>query len=163
MSKTVEHDAPAVQFLRRAGVEFTVHCHACEDGGGTETWAKELGVDEHSIVKTIVLQGDGKPLIVMMHGDMRASVKELARVAGVKAVLPCSPEKARAYTGYETGGISPFGTYMQIPVYMEETILNLRKIYVNAGKKGCLIGMDPYDAVKILQPALVKVGSARGT
>jgi Cys-tRNA(Pro) deacylase len=163
MNKAAQHDAPVVQFLRRAGVEFTVHCYECEEGGGTEACAKALGIDEHSIVKTIVLEGDGKPLIVLMHGDMRASVKELAKVSGVKAIIPCSPEKTRAYTGYEAGGISPFGTYMNIPVYMEETILNLRKVYINAGKRSCLVGIDPYDAVKILHPSLVKVGSARGT
>jgi Cys-tRNA(Pro) deacylase len=164
MSETVQHDAPAIQYLRRAGVAFTVHCYMCEEGSSTtEACAKALGVDEHSIVKTIVLEGDGKPLIVLMHGDMRASVKELAKVAGLKAILPCSPDKARAYTGYEVGGISPFGTYMKIPVYMEETILNLRKVYINGGRGGCLVGIDPYDAVKILNPTLVKVGSARGT
>ncbi len=161
MSKTAQHDAPVVHFLRREGVEFTVHCYECEESGGTEACAKALGVDEHSIVKTIVLEGDGEPLMVLMHGDMRASVKELAKVAGVKMIIPCSPGKARGYTGYEAGGISPFGTYMKVPVYMEETILNLRKVYINAGKKGCLVGMDPYDAVKILHPVLVKVGSAR--
>jgi Cys-tRNA(Pro) deacylase len=163
MNEAAQHDAPVVQHLRTAGVAFTVHSYAFEEGGGTEACAKELGVDEHSIVKTIVLEGDGKPLIVLMHGDMRASVKELAKVAGLQKILPCSPEKARAYTGYEAGGISPFGTYMKIPVYMEESILNLRKVYINAGKKGCLVGMDPYDAVKLLQPTLVKVGSARAS
>jgi Cys-tRNA(Pro) deacylase len=163
MSGALQQDAPVEQFLRGAGVEFTVHCYAFEEGGGTELCAKALGVDEHSIIKTIVLEGDGKPLIVLMHGDMRASVKELAKAAGFKTILPCSPEKARAYTGYEAGGISPFGTYMKIPVYMEETILNLRKVYINGGKRGCLVGMDPYEAVKILQATLVKVGSARGT
>jgi len=161
MSQAAHPDTPAVRLLHKAGVEYTDYHYAYEEGGGTAVCAKELNVDEHSVVKAIVLEADGKPLIVLMHGDMRASAKELARIAGVKAITPCTPQKVEEYTGYETGGISPFGTRMEIPVYMEETILNLRKIYINGGKRGYLVSMDPYDAVKILQPTLIKVGSAR--
>lgn len=161
MTESAHTETPAVKLLRGAGVEFTNHYYAYEEGGGTAVCARDLNVDEHSVVKAIVLEADGKPLIVLMHGDMRASAKELARIAGVKAITPCPQERAEEYTGYETGGISPFGMRMEIPVYMEETILNLRKIYISGGKRGYLIGMDPYDVVKILRPALVKVGSAR--
>ncbi len=163
MSEVAHPDTPATRLLRMEGVEYTDHFYAFEEGGGTAAPAKELNVDEHSVIKAIVLEGDGKPLIVLMHGDMRASVKELARVAGVKAVLPCPPQRAEEFTGYETGGISPFGTHAAIPVYMEETILNLRKVYINGGRKGYLVGMDPYDAVRVLRATLVKVGSARTT
>jgi Cys-tRNA(Pro) deacylase len=161
MSEAKHPDTPAVKLLREAGVTYTDHCYTYEEGGGTALCAKELNIDEHSLVKTIVLEADGKPLIVLMHGDMRASVKELAKIAGVKALLPCVSQKVEEYTGYEAGGISPLGTRTEMPVYMEESILNLRKIYINGGKKGYLVGMDPYDLVKILRPTLVKVGSAR--
>jgi Cys-tRNA(Pro) deacylase len=161
VSEASHPETPAVTILRKAGVEFTDHHYTYEEGGGTEVCARELSIDEHSLVKTIVLDADGKPLIVLMHGDMRASAKELARIAGVKAITPCPAQKAEEYTGYEVGGISPFGTRNELPVYMEETILNLRKIYINGGKRGYLVGMDPYDTVKILRPTLVKVGSSR--
>ncbi|NJD56680.1 MAG: Cys-tRNA(Pro) deacylase [Nitrospirae bacterium] len=161
MSEVMHPDTPATNILRRAGIEYSDHSYAYEEDGGTAVCASKLNVDEHSIVKTIVLEADGKPLIVLMHGDMRASAKELARLAGVKTITPCPPQKAEEYTGYEIGGISPFGTRNELPVYMEETILNLRKIYINGGNKGYFVGMDPYDVVKILHPVLVKVGSAR--
>ncbi len=161
MTETLQHDTPAVRTLRGAGVAYTEHCYVYEEGGGTAVCAQSLKVDEHSVVKAIVLEADGKPLIVLMHGDMRASAKELGKIAGAKAVLPCPPQRVEGYTGYEVGGVSPFGTRLEIPVYMEETILNLRKIYINGGKKGYLVGIDPYDAVKVLHPTLVKVGSSR--
>lgn len=161
MSLTNRPDTPAIRVLHGAGVDFTDHCYAYEEGGGTAVCAKELNIDEHSVVKTIVLEADGKPLLILMHGDMRASAKELARLAGVKAVTPCPAEKIVMHSGYEVGAVSPFGTREEIPVYMEETILNLRKIYINGGKKGYCISMDPYDVVKILHPVIVKVGSAR--
>jgi Cys-tRNA(Pro) deacylase len=163
MSEVKHPDTPATRLLSSEGVEYTDHFYTFEEGGGTAVPAKELNVDEHSVIKAIVLEGDGKPLIILMHGDMRASVKELARAAGVRAVTPCGPQRAFEYTGYETGGISPFGTLTIMPVYMEETILNLRKVYINGGRKGYLAGMDPYDAVRVLRATLVKVGSARAT
>ncbi len=162
MTEAIQPDTPAVRSLRGAGVSYTEHFYEYEEGGGTAACAQGLGVDEHSVVKTIVLEADGKPILVLMHGDMRASVKELARIAGAGAITPCAPERAKEYTGYEVGGISPFGTPGEIPVYMEETILNLRKIYINGGRKGFIVEMDPYDALKILHAVLVKVGSARG-
>ncbi len=161
MTDVMQPQTPALRVLRDAGVAYTEHSYVYQEGGGTAVCAQALNVDEHSVVKTIVLEGDGRPLLVLMHGDMRASAKELAKIAGVKAITPCSPEKAKEYTGYEVGGISPFGISRVMPVYMEETILNLRKIYINGGKKGFILGMDPYDAVKVLRAVLVKVGSAR--
>ncbi|MEW6117994.1 MAG: YbaK/EbsC family protein [Nitrospirota bacterium] len=152
----------AVEVVRAAGIEYSDHLYAYEEGGGTADCARELNVDEHAIVKVIVLEADGKPFIVLMHGDMRASTKELAKIIGAKSILPCVPERAEQLTGYQTGGISPFGTRSEMPVYMEETILNLRKVYINGGKRGYCIGIDPYDIVKILRPTIVKVGSARG-
>lgn len=161
MTDAMQPQTPAVIALQGAGVAFTEHFYVYHEGGGTADCAQALNVDEHSVVKTIVLEGDGQPLLVLMHGDMRASAKELAKIAGVKAITPCAPEKAKQYTGYEVGGISPFGISRTMPVYMEETILNLRKIYINGGRKGFILGMDPYDAVKVLRAVLVKVGSAR--
>ncbi len=151
----------ASEILRAAGVAFTDHFFACEEKASTETCARELNVDEHAVIKSIIVEADGKPLIILMHGDMRASAKTLADIIGAKSVVPCFSDRAEEYTGYETGGISPFGTRNNLPVYMEESIMNLRKIYVSGGKRGYFIGMDPYDLVKIIHPVMVKVGSAR--
>ncbi len=161
MSEDTPSVTRATEVLRSAGVAFTNHLYTSDEKGSTEVCAKQLNIDEHAIVKTIIVEADGKPYMVLMHGDMRASAKVLAAVIGAKAVTPCLSEKAEEYTGYQPGGISPFGARMKIPVCMEETILNLRKVYINGGKKGYFVGMDPYDAVKILHPVLVKVGSAR--
>jgi Cys-tRNA(Pro) deacylase len=163
MSEDVPPVTPAVSVLQAAGVHYTDHPYVYEERGGTAACARELNIDEHSVVKTIVLEADGAPLIVLMHGDMRASVKELARIIGAKSITPCTPEAAEQFTGYQVGGTSPFGMRMEMPVYMEETILNLRKIYINGGKRGYLVGMDPYDAIRILNPTLVRVGAARST
>lgn len=159
-----EHVLPATRatdVLRAAGISFTEHSCTYEEKVSTESCARELNIDEHAIVKAIILEADGKPFMVLMHGDMRASTKELAGVIGAKNITPCFPEKVEHYTGYQAGGVSPFGTRVEMPVYMEETILNLRKVYINGGARGHLVGMDPYDAVNILHPSLVKVGSAR--
>ncbi len=148
----------AVRALRAAGIRFTDHPYAYEERGGTEVCARELNVDEHSVIKTLIMEDDKKsPLIVLMHGDMQVSTKELARLIGTKTVTPCSPETANRHTGYVVGGTSPFGTRRQMPVYMEETIPDLARIYINGGKKGYLVGMDPKDVIKILQPRLIRV------
>lgn len=161
MSEDTPPVTPAVEVLRAAGVAFTDHLYSYEEGGSMEVCARELGIDEHAVVKTILLEADGKPFMVLMHGDMRASTKELAGIIGAKSTIPCLPDKAEQYTGYQVGGISPFGTRLEMPVYMEESILNLRKVYINGGKRGYLVGMDPYEAVRILRPTLVKVGASR--
>jgi Cys-tRNA(Pro) deacylase len=140
-------------------VEFTSHLYDYEEHGGTSVSARELGVDEHVVVKTLVMEDDRKkPLIVLMHGDLQVSEKQLARIMGAKDILPCSPENAFKYTGYLVGGTSPFGTRTAMPIYMEETILNLPRIYINGGKRGYLVGIDPNDAVRVLKPMLIKVG-----
>jgi Cys-tRNA(Pro) deacylase len=157
----VKEKAPvtsAVRALRASKVPFTDHLYAYEEKGGTAVSSRELGVDEHAVVKTLVMEDDGKnPLVVLMHGDRQVSTKELARILGVKAVAPCSPETALRHTGYLVGGTSPFGMRRAMPVYMEETILALPKIYINGGKRGYLVGIDPKDAAGILKPALVRV------
>ncbi|MBF0558903.1 MAG: Cys-tRNA(Pro) deacylase [Nitrospirae bacterium] len=163
MAENMPSATAAVEVLRAAGIEHSEHVYAFEETGGTALCAQELNIDEHAIVKTIVLEADGKPFIVLMHGDMRASTKELAGIIGARSITPCSTDNAEQYTGYQFGGISPFGTRSEMPIYMEETILNLRKVYINGGRRGYMIGMDPYDIVKILHPVNVKVGAARGT
>ena len=148
----------AVRVLRAAGVAYTEHPYDYEEKGGTAVSARELGVDEHCVVKTLVMEDDRKrPLVVLMHGDRQVSTKELARVIGSKTVAPCSPETAARHSGYMVGGTSPFGTRHSMPVYMEETILGLPKIYVNGGRRGFLVGMSPGDVVRMVSPVLVKV------
>jgi Cys-tRNA(Pro) deacylase len=162
MSKDKSSVTPAVRALRDAGVEFSEHPYKYEDRGGTAVSARELKVDEHAVVKTLVMEDeDKKPLIILMHGDREVSTKELARIAGVKRIIPCTPDTAHKHTGYMVGGTSPFGTRKSLPVYMEETILTLPKIYINGGKRGYLVGLDPNELVRVLKPVTVKVGIER--
>jgi Cys-tRNA(Pro) deacylase len=159
MAKEKSPVTPAVRALRAAGVEFADHLYSYEEKGGTAVSARELGVDEHCVVKTLVMEDERKnPLLVLMHGDRQVSVRELARTIGAKSILPCTPETAQKHTGYLVGGTSPFGTRRSMPVYMEETILELPRIYINGGKRGYLVGLDPREVVRLLQPVLVKVG-----
>ena len=151
----------ATDALQAAGVEYVVYPYRHEEPGWTSVCAGELSIDEHSVVKTLVLEADGKPFLVLLHGDMRASTKELAKIIGASRIMPCPSEKSEQYTGYQTGATSPFGPRTEMPVYMEETILNLRKIYIASGKRGYVLGIDPYDLVKVLRPTLVKVGGSR--
>ena len=149
----------AVRELRAHKVEFTDHLYEYEEKGGTAVSARELGVPEHEVVKTLVMEDeDKKPLVVLMHGDLKVSTKELARIIGVKTVSPCGPETANRHSGYIVGGTSPFGTRKQMPTYMEETIMELPTVYINGGRRGYLVGMAPQDVVRILAPRLVKVG-----
>lgn len=146
MAKKDKHvsETPATQFLRRAGVAFTEHPYDYVDHGGTAESARQLGVDEHRVVKTLVMQDErAQPLIVLMHGDRQVSTKALAREIGVKSVEPCKPEVAQRHSGYLVGGTSPFGTRKAMPVYVEETVLALEKICINGGKRGFLVGLDP--------------------
>ena len=153
----------AIRVLRAAGAVYTEHPYAYEEKGGTAVSARELGVDEHSVVKTLVMEDDRKrPLIVLMHGDREVSTKELARIIGAKHVAPCSPETAHRHAGYVVGGISPFGTRHPMPVYMERTILDLPKIYINGGRRGFLVRMNPGDVVRILSPTSVRVAIGGG-
>jgi len=144
--------------LRQHRVDFTEHPYTYVEKGGTHTFAREYMVDEHRVIKTLVMEDDRKqPLIVLMHGDKEVSTKELARFMGVKRVEPCTPEQAQKNSGYLVGGTSPFGTRKAMPVYMEETILNLPGIFINGGKRGYLIGMEPRELVRVLKPVLVRV------
>ena len=151
----------AVRELRAHRVEFSDHLYKYEEHGGTSVSARELGVPEHAVVKTLVMEdGEGSPMIVLMHGDLKVSTRELARVLGTKTVRPCSPEAANRHTGYLVGGTSPFGTRRKMPIYMERSIVDLPTVYINGGKRGYLVGIDPRDLVRILQPTPVKVGIA---
>jgi Cys-tRNA(Pro) deacylase len=158
MSKEKMPVTAAIRVLRAAGVAFTEHPYDHEEKGGTAVSARELGVEEHGVVKTLVMEDDRKkPLIVLMHGDRQVSTKELARAIGAKIVTPCSPETANRHSGYAVGGISPFGTRHPMPIYVEWTILDLPKIYINGGRRGFLVGMNPEDVVRILSPTSVRV------
>ncbi len=149
---------PAIRVLREDQVDFIEHPYKYEEGGGTETAAKALGVDEYLVIKTLVMEDDQKrPFIVLMHGDKEVSTKNLARVIGVKSVTPCDPHVALKHTGYMVGGISPFGAKKQLPVYVEETILSLPRIFINAGRRGLLFEMSPVDLVRVLKPVPVSV------
>jgi Cys-tRNA(Pro) deacylase len=159
MTKDKLPSTPAVRALREGGVPFTEHPYRYENRGGTAVCARELHVDEHSVIKTLVMEDDARrPLVVLMHGDEEVSTKELARYLGVKRVTPCTAETAQRLTGCLVGGISPFGTRKAMPVHMEETILTLPKVYINGGRRGLIVGLDPRDLVRILKPRLVKVG-----
>lgn len=159
MSKEKTPVTAAVRELRASKVEFTDHLYEYEDKGGTAVSARELGVPEHAVVKTLVMEDDARnPLIVLMHGDLKVSTRELARIVGVKTIAPCNPDTANRHSGYVVGGTSPFGLRKKMPVYMEETIVELPKIYINGGKRGYLVGIVPQEAVRILLPKLVRVG-----
>jgi Cys-tRNA(Pro) deacylase len=156
MSKTPS--TPAVRALREQGVAFTEHPYRYEEKGGTKVSARELGVDEHAVVKTLVMEDDARqPLVVLMHGDREVSTKALARQVGARAVEICRPEVANRHSGYLVGGTSPFGTRKRMPVYVERTILELPKIYVNGGSRGFLVGIAPADLVRVLGAKPVEV------
>jgi Cys-tRNA(Pro) deacylase len=142
---------PAVRVLREHGVAYTEHPYRYEEKGGTRVSARELGVDEHAVVKTLVLEDDAKqPFVLLMHGDREVSTKALARQLGRRAVDLCKPEVANRHSGYQVGGTSPFGTRRKMPVYVERTILALEKIYVNGGSRGFLVGVAPAELVRVL-------------
>ncbi len=144
--------------LKENGVKFTLRTYKYEEKGGTPVASRELGVDEHQVIKTLVMEDDlKKPLLILMHGDNQVSTKNLARVLGVKSVEPCDPETAHRHTGYVVGGISPFGTRKPLQVYVEASILDLPKIFINAGKRGLLAEISPDDLNKVLNPTPVNV------
>lgn len=148
----------AVRMLRAEKVDFSDHLYAYQDKGGTSVSSRELGVDEHTVIKTLVMEDENRqPLMVLMHGDRQVSTRELARTIGAKQVSPCAPETAQKHTGYMVGGTSPFGTRHQMPVYIEESIAALPKIYVNGGKRGYLVGIEPGELIRVLKPVAVTV------
>jgi Cys-tRNA(Pro) deacylase len=152
-------ETPATAFLRKHGVAFSEHVFEYEDHGGTRLAARELGIDEHAMVKTLVMEDERKqPLIVLMHGDRSVSTKNLARQAGAKRIEPCRPDVAQRHSGYQIGGTSPFGVRKSMPVYLEKTVLALPKIYINGGRRGYLVGIAPAELVRVLKPVMVEVG-----
>ncbi len=159
MSKITDDKAPptqAVAALRKQGIEFTFHFYGYRKDAVTRAAAMDVGVDEHSVVKTLVMEtGEGEPLVILMHGDRQVSTKALARQMGVKTVKTSSPKDAERLTGYQVGGISPFGTKRKLPVYIEETILDLPKIIINGGRRGFLLELSPQDLIKALNPTPV--------
>lgn len=158
MAKDKTPVTQAVRMLRAEKVEFTDHPYTYEEKGGTAVSAKELNVDEHCVIKTLIMEDESKkPLIVLMYGDMQVSTKELARIIGVKQITPCTPDTANRHSGYLVGGTSPFGTKRQMPVYMEEGIVALDRIYINGGKRGYLVGINPAELIRLLKPIPVKV------
>lgn len=151
----------AVRVLRRHEVEFTPHLYAWEARGGTRASAAHLGVDEHAVVKTLIFEDEARrPLCILMHGDREVSAKNLARQLGCKSVGPCAPEVADRHSGYQVGGTSPFGLKRTVPVYCEKSIQGLPRIYINGGARGFLVGIDPQDLFRVLQPTPVEVAIA---
>jgi Cys-tRNA(Pro) deacylase len=151
-------ETPATAFLKKHGVAYTEHLYAYEEHGGTAVSARELGVPEHEVVKTLVMEDEAKrALIVLMHGDRKVSTKNLARQIGVKKVEPCAPEAANRHSGYLVGGTSPFGTRKRMPVYVEKSVLDLDRIYINGGRRGYLVGIAPGELVRLLDAKSVEV------
>ena len=149
---------PATVFIAKHGVAFTEHHFEYVEHGGTAHTSSALGVPEHQVVKTLIMEDEkGEPLVVLMHGDRKVSTKELARAAGVKRIAPCKPETATRHSGYLIGGTSPFGTRKSMPVYLERSVLDLPRIYINGGRRGYLLGMDSSELVRLLSPVLVEV------
>jgi Cys-tRNA(Pro) deacylase len=158
MSKEKFPVTPATRLLRENNIAFTSHLYPYEEHGGTAHSARCLGVDEHCVIKTLIMEDDRKqPLIVLMHGDRKVSTKELARLRGVKTIAPCDPAIADKYSGYRVGGTSPFGVRKAMPVCLEASILELPRLYINGGKRGFLVGLAPADVQRLLQPTLVQV------
>jgi len=153
MSKKGQHvsETPATQFLRRSGIAFTEHVYEYVEHGGTEESARQLGVPEHEVVKTLVMQDErAQPLVVLMHGDKQVSTKNLARQIGAKSVEPCKPDVAQRHSGYMVGGTSPFGTRKAMPVYVEASVLQLARICINGGRRGYLVGIEPAVLTRLL-------------
>ncbi len=150
----------AIPFLKKYGVAFTEHEYRHEERGGTAVSSRELGVDEHAVIKTLVMEDERKkPLIVLMHGDREVSTRKLARQIGAKTITPCAPDVAQRHTGYMVGGTSPFGTRKPLPVYMERSIGDLERLYINGGRRGFLVSLAAADLIRVLSPTLVDAAS----
>ncbi len=148
----------AIRILRQDNVKFGSHLYNYEEKGGTAVSAHELGVAEHAVIKTLVMEDEGQqPCIVLMHGDQQVSTKQLARQIGAKALKPCTPEVALRHTGYQLGGTSPFGTRAKLKIYAETSIFELPTIYINGGKRGYLVSMPPAELERVLKPEQVQV------
>lgn len=152
----------AVRALRAAAEDFTPHLYRYEERGGTAVSARELGVDEHCVVKTLVMQDErNAPLVVLMHGDREVSKRNLARYIGCKSVTPCTPETAHKHSGYRVGGTSPFGLRKAMPIYVEASILDLDRIYINGGGRGFLLGIAPHVLISLLRATPVHAAAER--
>lgn len=163
MSKKTVHvsETPATQFLRQHKIAFSEHVYDYVEHGGTGESSRQLGVPEHEVVKTLVMQDEkAQPLIVLMHGDRQVSLKELARQIPCKKVEPCKPEVAQRHSGYMVGGTSPFGTRKAMPVFVEATILDLPRICINGGRRGFLVGIDPKLLTELVAARAVHCASA---
>ncbi len=148
----------AIRALRAGNVAFEPHLYAWQPHGGTRASSEALGVDEHAVIKTLIFEDERrKPLCILMHGDLEVSAKQLARTIGCKSVAPCAPEVADRHSGYQVGGTSPFGLRHAMPIFMERTILDLPRIYINGGARGFLVAIDPRDAERVLAPTLLEV------
>jgi Cys-tRNA(Pro) deacylase len=151
-------ETPATAFLKKRGVAFTEHPYEYEERGGTRVSSEKLGVPEHEVIKTLVMEDeDKKPLLVLMHGDREVSTKNLARQIGRKRVEPCKPDVAERHSGYQVGGTSPFGLRKPMPVYVERTILDIARIYINGGRRGFLVAVDPKELVRVVGATPVDV------
>lgn len=158
MPKTTYPVTNAIRALRAAGVPFQPYLYDYVERGGTKASAQALGVDEHLVVKTLVLEDDKKqPLIALMHGDLEVSLKNLARHLGAKTITPCSPQVADRHSGYQVGGTSPFGTKRRMPVYAQASIAELDEMYINGGKRGFLVQLAPADAIALLDAELLEM------
>jgi len=161
MNRPSHSETPATQFLRRHGVEYTEHFFEYVEHGGTGRGAEQLGVGEHELVKTLIMQDErARPLVVLMHGDRTVSTKNLARQAQRKRIVPCAPEVAQRHSGYQLGGTSPFGLRKPLPIYMERSILALPAIYINGGRRGFLLRLTPQALERALAPVLVEAALA---
>ena len=149
-------ETPATTFLRQHNVPFSEHLYEYVEHGGTAESSRQLGTDEHHVVKTLVMQDqDAHPFIILMHGDRKVSLKNLARQIGAKSVEPCKPEIAQRHTGYQVGGTSPFGTRKPLPVYVERSVLSLPQIFINGGNRGFLVSLSPQVLTDLLKAAPV--------
>lgn len=158
MTKEKIPSSPAILLLKAQGAVYTLHPYKYVERGGTKIFAEQMGVDEHCVVKTLIMEDENTdPLIILMHGDREVSTKALARSIGTKSINPCRPEVAQKHSGYKVGGTSPFGTRKKMPIYMEKTILDLETIFINAGRQGLLARMSPTELVRILHPIVVNV------
>jgi Cys-tRNA(Pro) deacylase len=158
MKPAKEPITQAVRVLRAAGVAFAGHPYTYVEGGGTAQFARELGVDEHLVIKTLVMEDEQRqPMLVLMHGDRQVSTQALARAIGIKRVAPCDPKVADRHSGYQVGGTSPFGARRTMPVYCEQGILDLPRLYINGGKRGYIISLATADLLRVLQPTLVSM------
>lgn len=158
MKKPSHSETPATQFLKKNGVPFSEHFYQYVEKGGTAASSDALGVPEHAVVKTLMMEDENRaPLVVLMHGDRKVSTKNLARQADRKRIEPCKPEVAQRHSGYQVGGTSPFGTRKAMPVYIERSILELERIWINGGRRGFLVCIDPADIVRTLAPVPVEV------